>query len=175
MNELYGKIASFLGPSTGTSSLGTIGAFPQPQTASPLRHGLEPGSFAAGDRRAGVGLSPMLVEVVYKIDSKIKVGQALYRQVYTWLTVFLTENRYPSDEGDRSTRPAKHKGSVGYGQSSISERQGRRSISYVDQSEYRGRALTKSDRARWPNGFLHLAPILARINSLPRTAGAFVH
>ena len=83
MNELYGKIASFLGPSTGTSSLGTIGAFPQPQTASPLRHGLEPGSFAAGDRRAGVGLSPMLVEVVYKIDSKIKVRQAPYSQMQT--------------------------------------------------------------------------------------------
>ena len=79
--EVYQKILSFVGPMTTANAPSPY--LGQPQTAS-SQH-LRPSDTAyntsgsslnigAGqDRRVGVGLSPMLVEVVIKIDGKLKV------------------------------------------------------------------------------------------------------
>lgn len=92
--EVYQKILTFLGPSTtgpvvapipGHPLLPTFSSLLSPNTASSGASASSgsTGSMGSGflnhqgqqpDKRTGVGLSPMLVEVVLKIDSKLKVG-----------------------------------------------------------------------------------------------------
>lgn len=71
LGEIYSKILSFLGPPSGTAS--TQASFPGFTQSSNPALNLNPASQTIQpDRRSGVGLSPMLVEVVLKIDSKLK-------------------------------------------------------------------------------------------------------
>ena len=92
--EVYQKILTFLGPSTTGPVVAPIPGHPLLPTFSSL---LSPNIASSGasvssgstgsmgssflnhqgqqpDKRTGVGLSPMLVEVVLKIDSKLKVS-----------------------------------------------------------------------------------------------------
>ena len=85
LSEVYQKILSFLGPSsaagTANSSLTFPGLFelagsgvsnPNAIPAITSLGGMGTNAFAGIDRRSA-GLSPMLVEVVLKIDGKLKV------------------------------------------------------------------------------------------------------
>lgn len=62
--EIYTRIGSYLGPSTSsssTTSLSATGLFPQPPVV------------ARGAGSGALGLSPTLIETVYKVDARLKV------------------------------------------------------------------------------------------------------
>lgn len=90
--EVYSKILSFVGPSSSSSSSNFPG-FPQPPSSTATHgtahifqsiypatvsaSGVSVNAIPSADRRQGVGLSPMLLEVVMKIDTRLKVSQRL--------------------------------------------------------------------------------------------------
>lgn len=85
--EVYSKILSFVGPSSSTGA-STFPGFPQPPSsmnnqgtthifqniypATVSASGVSVNAIPSSDRRQGVGLSPMLLEVVMKIDTRLK-------------------------------------------------------------------------------------------------------
>lgn len=73
LGEVYSKILSFLGPPTSNAQ--TQASFPGfTQSSNPALNLNSGNQTIQNDRRTGVGLSPMLVEVVLKIDGKLKVS-----------------------------------------------------------------------------------------------------
>ncbi|KAK9894008.1 hypothetical protein P389DRAFT_146974 [Cystobasidium minutum MCA 4210] len=67
--EVYSKILSFIGPSTSTGASSFPG-FPQPPSTTATQVSIN--AVPSADRRQGVGLSPMLLDVVMKIDTRLK-------------------------------------------------------------------------------------------------------
>jgi hypothetical protein len=62
--EIYTRIGSYLGPSmsaSSTTSLSATGLFPQPPMV------------ARGAGSGALGLSPTLIDTVYKVDARLKV------------------------------------------------------------------------------------------------------
>ncbi|GAA5978408.1 hypothetical protein JCM10908_004342 [Rhodotorula pacifica] len=70
--EIYSKIGSYLGPSassaSSTSSFTSTGLFPQPPLAASGGGGLGARSPGVG----ALGLSPALIDTVYKVDARLK-------------------------------------------------------------------------------------------------------
>lgn len=79
--EVYTKIGSYLGPSTSpsaTSSLASTGLFPHPPSVA--ASGLGPrGGTGARAGTGALGLSPSLIETVYKVDGRLKVRPGIHR------------------------------------------------------------------------------------------------
>lgn len=108
--EVYSKILSFVGPSSSAGASAFPG-FPQPpsstsnQGATHVFQSIYPATVSASgvsvyaipssERRQGVGLSPMLLEVVMKIDTRLKVCDTHIVVVIQVLTIMsLSENHY---------------------------------------------------------------------------------
>ena len=65
--EIYTRIGSYLGPSmsaSSTTSLSATGLFPQPPMV------------ARGAGSGALGLSPTLIDTVYKVDARIRYVQS---------------------------------------------------------------------------------------------------
>ncbi|GAA5862172.1 hypothetical protein JCM3774_004808 [Rhodotorula dairenensis] len=73
--EVYTKIGSYLGPSasaSSTSSFTSAGLFPQPPTAGAASGGMGARGAGVGAGSGALGLSPALIDTVYKVDARLK-------------------------------------------------------------------------------------------------------